>query len=342
VALTWRRAPWIAFGIVWFAVTLVPVIGFVQAGMQGMADRFTYVPHIGLLAAAVWTLDAMARSRVARQALAGACGLVVLACAVASHRQAEYWQDSATMLERTLAVTHDNFVAEGSLGNVLVNAGRPADAYEHFAESLRVEPRYVKAAFGLGVAAEGLGRSDEAIVHYREALKIDPTYWQALNNLGIALFARGEVEAAVNYFGDALRLEPASEEVGRNLKLALNQLGVDDDGAARYAAGLVMWSARAAADRDRPGGAAFASTLPQQLLASRADVLRGCLAGGDGKPLAPFNLYVTVGADGGVAEVAPVPPTRVARCFGDELRAVHTTAPPFAPFHGQVAMRFEG
>src|SRR5262249_6520926 len=109
----WRRGRWITIGIVWWVVALFPVCGIFQAGSQGMADRFTYVPSIGLLVAVVWTLDALARTPRARAALGGAAVVATAALAIASTRQVGWWHDGRTLYERTLAVTTDNWIIEG-------------------------------------------------------------------------------------------------------------------------------------------------------------------------------------------------------------------------------------
>jgi Flp pilus assembly protein TadD len=140
-----------------------------------MADRFTYVPSIGLLVAVVWTLDALAHAPRARAALGGCAVVATVALAVASARQVGWWHDGRTLYERTLAVTTDNWIIEGELGNRLLADGEAQSAYEHFARALAIEPRFAKAAFGMGVAAKDLGRPDEAAARYRETLKLDPT-----------------------------------------------------------------------------------------------------------------------------------------------------------------------
>ena len=338
---TSKRAPWVVVGLAWFVVGLAPVIGIFQAGSQGMADRFAYLPSIGLLVAGVWTLHATVRSPARRTAFGVATVLAASALATASARQVTYWRDGVTLLERSLAVTESSATAHGYLGNALAEAHRPAEALTEFSEALRLEPRDSVSAFGLGVALEGLDRPDDAIKQYREALRIDPTYGKAHNNLGVLLLTHDDTEGALHHFSEAAQFDPTSDAVAANLRLALGHLGVADADADRYMRGIRMWSAAISDDSGRPGGAEYGKALPGQLLGTHVDALRACV-GTAGGSVAPFNLYVTVNADGALAEVAAVPPTRIARCLRDELRAAQAPMPPFAPFHGQVTMQFQG
>ena len=340
---TRSRWPWIAVGLAWFVVGLLPAIGIFQAGRQGMADRFTYLPSIGLFIAVAWTLDRAGGSRAARAALAGATLLCAIALGAASYRQVGYWQSSETLFEHTLAVTGDNPVVEDAFGSVLANGGRPAEAMPHFEAALRIDPRDVVAAHGIGVALDGLGRFDEAAEQYRAALAIEPGYWRAHNDLGVFLLKKNDVESALHHFSEAVRLNPSAGAANSNLRLALERSGIAGANADSYVRGLLTWSAAIAADRDSPGGAAYGASLSGDLLVARPDALRGCLGGGVGNvAAAPFNLYVEVGADGTVTAVTAVPPTRAALCLRDELRTAHAPAPPFAPFRGVVSMPAKG
>ena len=337
--VSWRRAPWIAIGLGWFAIGLFPVVGFFQAGSQGMADRFTYLPGVGFAVAVAWTLDAFVRAPRARAALGGAAVVYAGALALVSAHQATYWRDPATLYGHTLAVTSSNWMIETEMGNTWLRRSDPARAYALFEDAYRIEPRYAVPAFGLGLATTALGRRDEAELHYRDAVRIDPSYAKAHNNLGILLYERGDVDEALHHLSEAARADPDSPELIANLKRALLESGVTDvDG---YLGHLATWTEEVAADRDRPGGAAYGSRLLGMLVGPRVEAVRACFAGGDGPP-APFAIYVEVGADGALAEVAASPPTRVARCFRDEIRDARAPAPPFAPFHAFMAMRFDG
>jgi hypothetical protein len=334
-----RSAPWVTVGIAWFVVGLAPVIGIFQAGRQGMADRFTYLPSIGLLFAIVWSLDALIRSPRARAALAGVTAVIVAALAVASHRQAGFWDTSEHMFARTLEVTQDNWLVEGALGSVLA-ATEPAQAYQHFAAAIRIKPDYALAEHGIGIALEGMGRGEESGAHYERALALDPNYWRAHNELGVYLMRHGEAERALHHFGEAVRLNPGAPNVVPNLRLALGQLGIGGAAAEGYVNGLITWSKAIAEDVHSIRGAAYSASLPAELLMSRRDALKACLhAGGAEAP--PLDLFVQVDASGTLTAVTALPPTTVARCVRDELRTARAPEPPFAPFHAKVAMQLD-
>jgi len=261
-----------------------------------------------------------------------------IACVVASARQVAYWQSARTLYERTLAVTASNWIMETELGFQLLTEHEPGLAYAHFEEAVRMEPRFAKAAFGLGFAASALGRPDEAALHYRDTIKIEPTHVKAHSNLGVLLFQNHQTDEALHHLTEAVRYDPDSRDAVANLRFALSELGVAD--VDRYVDGVRAWAVAVAADRERPGGATYGAGLMGQLVGQHADAMRGCLDGGTAPT--PFDLYVQVAADGAVEEVKALPETQLARCFGDGLRSARAPAPPFAPFHAQIGMRFGG
>ena len=333
-----RSAPWITAGLAWFAIGLLPVIGFFQAGGQGMADRFSYLPSIGLVTAVVWTVHETVRMRAGRAALAGAGVVVAVAFAVVAHRQVGYWRNSETMLERTLAVTHDNWRMEEALGNVLANEGRHADAQAHFARALAIEPDSGGAAYGLGLALAGLGRDDDAVIHYRDAIRFDPGHWRAHNNLGVYLLRHADLDTALYHFSEAVRLNPGARDATDNLRATLAATGFTPENADGYIQALVTWSAAIASDGQTIGGAAYGARLSSALLATRASLFQGCAGKGTDDGAQPFSFYLQIDANGTLTAVTVVPPVAAARCLRDELRTAHAPSPPFAPFHASVVV----
>jgi tetratricopeptide (TPR) repeat protein len=340
VAVTTRRsAPWIAAGMAWFVIGLGPVIGLFQAGAQGMADRFTYIPGIGLAVAVVWSAHALATRRVARAALGGLAVLVAAVLGVATQRQASLWRTNETILGHTIAVTEHNWRTIAALANVLASLGRHAEAQGLFVEALRQNPDYVVAEYGLGLTKDALGRPDEAVEHYRRALRLSPEYWRAHNNLGVYLAAHGDLDGALHHFGEAVRLGPSAADAMANLRQTLDRAGFSPTMVAGYVEGLRTWSAAVMADRRGAKGASYGATLARALLAANADALRACLGEG---PAAPFSLYLQIDAQGAVTAVTAMPPTPAARCVRDGLRTAHAPTPPFAPFHARVTLPLEG
>jgi hypothetical protein len=173
-------------------------------------------------------------------------------------------------------------------------------------------------------------------------LKIDPTHVKAHNDLGILLFERNDGEEALHHFSEAVRLDPDAKDAVPNLRVALARAGFTPEQVDGYLHGLRVWSEQVSVDHARPGGEAYGATLGQQILSAHVESVRTCLGANGGGKISPFNLFVAIGSDGTVAEVTPVPPTRVARCLGAEIRDTRAPVPPFGPFHGQVAMRFAG
>jgi tetratricopeptide (TPR) repeat protein len=214
---TARSRPYLLAGWLWYLVTLVPVIGLVQVGSQPMADRYTYIPLIGLFIAGAWALP--------DRALAPAAVLAVAGCAVAARAQVGHWRNSAALWEHAVAVTHDNHRAETNLGHALAKQGRTGEAIPHYLEALRIAPDFAEAHNDLGHALAEQGRTSEAIAHYSEAVRLLPGYVEARNNLAVALSGEGRNDEAIRQFSEALRLDPALAVSHNNLGAALAKQG---------------------------------------------------------------------------------------------------------------------
>ena len=219
------RRPYLAVGWYWYLVTLLPVIGLVQVGAQARADRYMYVPMVGLLVMAVWgakdvVLRAWPRGRVPAGALAGAA---LLAYGAAAWAQTGYWQSSGTLFRHALEVTKQNYLAEHNLGVYLLEQpDRLADATAHLEQAVRLNPDSVRAHSDLGNALSRLpDRLQEAIGEYRAALRIDPDSPIPYNNLGNTLAHTGRLQEAIAEYQTALRLKPDYAEARANLAAAL-------------------------------------------------------------------------------------------------------------------------
>lgn len=221
-----RRYPYLAVGWLWYLGTLVPVIGLVQAGSQARADRFTYVPLIGLFLLAGWGIpDLVRRWPSLEMALPPVAVLVILACAILARGQVRHWETSTTMWENTLAVTAENFLGHNNLGVALARQGRLAEAIAEYNEALRIQPDFSEAHNNLGNALVREGRLVEAIAHYTEALRLRPDYPEAHNNLAVALSRQGRVEEAIREFEEALRSMPGQASVHYRLAILLERRG---------------------------------------------------------------------------------------------------------------------
>ncbi len=220
VAMWARRRPYLAVGWLWYLGTLVPVIGLVQVGSQGMADRYTYLPLIGITIAVVWGVAELT-SRWRRAAVMVACGVMVIALAIGTRQQMAYWRNSLTLFEQALRVTTNNALAHYNVGVALRARGRLDEAIAHYAEALRIKPNYVEAHVNLGVLLASRGNWDEAVSHYTEALRFQSDSAEAHNNLGIALARQRRLDEAVAHFEVALRIQPEYVEAHNNLGGAL-------------------------------------------------------------------------------------------------------------------------
>jgi protein O-mannosyl-transferase len=212
------KAPFVPFGWLWYLGTLVPVIGLFQVGAQGMADRYTYLPLVGIFVAISWGLAELAkRSRSARLAVAVASVAAVLALSAVTRAQVRHWADSVSLFDHALEVTSENWMAHTNLGVALFDQGRTDEAIGHYTEALRIWPGFAEAHNDLGLALVRQGRIPEAIGHYDEALRLSPNLVDARNNLGTALARQGRTAEAIAQFEEALRLSPRTAGIRFNL-----------------------------------------------------------------------------------------------------------------------------
>jgi protein O-mannosyl-transferase len=228
-----RRSPYLAVGWLWYLITVFPVIGLVQAGMQSRADRFVYVPHIGLSLAAAWGIPALVRSqRIRTSVLPIVAAAVVVVYAGMAHAYVRTWRDSETMWRRALAVTTGNYMAHHNLGVVLSAQGRTDEALAELEETLRLFPEFPEAHNTIGNLVAKRGDDASAVSHYRTALRLAPGFVAAHNNLGLALSRHGATEEAAGHYREALRLEPTFAPAHHNLGRALMQQGRSLDAEA--------------------------------------------------------------------------------------------------------------
>ncbi len=233
-----RRRPYLLVGWLWYLGTLVPVIGLV-AGEQALADRFTYVPSIGLFIMAAYGMaELAARWRLSRFLLPVGAGVVLSAFMICTWVQVRYWRDSISLFEHTLKVTRGNPLIQYDLGFTLAAQGKLDQAMAHYAEALRLEPDFAGAHHNLGLALAAQGKIDQALAHYAEALRLNPEFALAHHNLGAALAAQGKLDQAMAQYSEALRLKPDFAQAHRSLGVALTMQGKLDQAVAQFAEAL--------------------------------------------------------------------------------------------------------
>jgi len=265
----WRRWPYCLTGWFWYLGTLVPAIGLVQVGSQSMADRFSYIPSIGILVLLVWGAHQMTKRWNHRGVIFGvAGGALVLTCIMLTRHQIGYWKDGVTVWRRAIAVTENNYDAHNRLGRAwfsqvcldeairefqeavrlnphfaeaFINLGRSLAASKRvdsaiacYQKALEIQPDYVVAHIDLSDILSRNGQEDAAIVHCQKALEIEPNNATAYNNLGFALFQKGNVEEAIGLYQKALQINPDHVEAHNNLGTALFQKGNVDEAIGHF------------------------------------------------------------------------------------------------------------
>jgi Flp pilus assembly protein TadD len=233
-----RRRPHVTTGWFWYAAMLVPVIGLVKVGGQSMADRYTYLPLIGIFVIVSWGLhDLLGRGsgRTSSGVLfAGIAVAVCVALAAATRAQLAYWRDSETLYTRAIAVTKDNTLAHYNLGCLVAAEGREEEAAAHFTEAIRIDPTDAMARANLGASWFRRGRTDEALRELQEAVRLDPGDAVARASLGTVLIGMGRLQEALVQEQEAVRLRPDLAEGHLNLGVVLGRLGRADDAIREY------------------------------------------------------------------------------------------------------------
>jgi protein O-mannosyl-transferase len=224
-AWRWRRHPWLLTGWAWYLGTLVPVIGIVQVGTQASADRYTYIPLIGIFIMIAWEVKALTARFPKLRIPVVAASLIVLGIMAALCRvQAGYWRDSETLFRHALAVTDENARMHNSLAAVLMQKGENEEAAEHLREAARIDPDYTNARTNLANILLEKGQVDEALALYRESVRQDPGHVKSHYNLGNARYQKGDYAAALASWKQALALDPDFVHAWNNCGLALGRL----------------------------------------------------------------------------------------------------------------------
>jgi tetratricopeptide (TPR) repeat protein len=217
-----KRQPYLIVGWLWYLGTLVPTIGLIQVGSQPMADRYMYIPSIGLFVLVVWGLNALSDPwRFKRQVLSGVGTIALTGCLTCTWFQLGCWQDSERLFRHAIEVTTDNYVAYNALGIAFSDKGRNDEALAFLSESVRLKPCYPKGEYDLGTVLLRMGRLEEAVQHLTVAVKHDPAFANAHMNLGKALLDQGKLDEAAAHLSKAAGLAPGDAEAQYNLGTVL-------------------------------------------------------------------------------------------------------------------------
>jgi protein O-mannosyl-transferase len=241
-----RRRPYVFVGWFWFAGMLVPVIGVVQWGLHAMADRFTYVPLIGLFIIVAWAIGEVVETGRASKWLAGGVAALVLgACTIRTGLQLQHWKDSESLFRHTLEVTGDNLTALNNLGAWLTVQKRPSEAIVFLHHALQMNPGNVDTLYNLGNALAEQGRFAEAVTNFQAAVALKPEHYQARNNLAKAWTRLGRFSEAIEQYRLALQRKPDDPMLYKNLAETLGASGNFDEMIAQYQVALALQPADA-------------------------------------------------------------------------------------------------
>ena len=229
---TWRkRFPFLFTGWLWYAGMLVPMSGIIQVGRQTHADRYTYLPQIGVFILFTWgALELLQSVGLRRNLVAVAAAVIVVGFGTISHSQTRYWKDSETLWNHALSVNPSNYVAHNNLANSIMARGDVGEAIGHFKTAIAVNPDYAEAHYNLGNALAEQKRYLEAIPEFQEAIRLRPGFYQARNNLACMFMAVGKNDAAISEFNAALSIRPDYVQSHLNLGQLLIRLGRSDEG----------------------------------------------------------------------------------------------------------------
>lgn len=227
--------PYLMVGWFWFLVTLLPVSGLFQSGEQAMADRFSYIPRVGLLLMAAWGFTALAQKGKRRKLiLAGAAGAVLIVATVLTWQQLGYWRDSISLYRRTLQLTTGNYTIHNNLGLALAEQGDLQGAIQEYRDALKIRTDKPFIHNNLGMALAKQGFYDDAIAAYRQALLLSPGYANAYNNLGMALAGQGNLDGALQNYRQALGINPDNADAYYNMGLAFARKGDFNSAISAY------------------------------------------------------------------------------------------------------------
>ena len=243
-----RKSPYLLVGWLWYLGMLVPVIGLMQVGLQARADRYTYLPQIGLYILVAWGAADLAPSWRHRRAVLGAAAAVILTgLTAAAYNQTGYWKNSIILWSHALACTQENTLVHDNLSFALAQQGRLDEAVRHYERALQLNPAFVEDYVNLGRVLAQQGKLDEAVQQYKLALQLDPHFALAEFNLGVARASQGKIDEAVQHYRQAIEINPGHVEAHINLGQAMTLLGKLDEAIQHYDRALQLQPGNAVA-----------------------------------------------------------------------------------------------
>jgi tetratricopeptide (TPR) repeat protein len=260
-----KQNPYLVVGWFWFLGTLVPAIGLVQVGAQSMADRYTYIPSIGLFILVVWGVNDLFDLWPERKKFLPLAGsMVLVSCLAVTSLQLNYWQNSIQLFFHAVSVTTDNYVADNTLGKAFEKSGDKKKALFLYSETVRLEPRYPQGQFNLAMSLLEYGKTDEALAHLKIAANLTPHDPDIQYDLGTYFLQHDQLEDAAHRFNVALADRPEFPEAHNALGSVLSKQGKLDEAIAQFSEALRLKPDFAVAHRN------WASVLIKQKKISQA------------------------------------------------------------------------
>lgn len=233
--------PWVAVGWFWYLIMLIPVSGLTSLGLEARADRYTYLPQIGLAIMLTWLVAEWVQHWPHRGLVLGSCASIIICLmACVARADAVYWRDSESLWRHTLERTSRNLLAEGNMADVLMSSGRVNEAKEHCLAALALEPDNPEVLENLGAACSQEGDLARAMAEFQKALAADPGRWSVHDNIGLVLAKTGHIDQALNEYRAALALNPADAMSWRYQGDAASAMGDLRIAAADYRQALAI------------------------------------------------------------------------------------------------------
>ena len=230
-----RSQRYLSLGWFWFVGTLIPVIGIIQVGPQSYADRYTYIPYIGLFIMLAWGLPELLKKLPQRKIALGLLMILVLTTlGICAHRQTSYWKNSFTLFSHVIEVTQNNYLAYNNLGNAYGNLGRYAEEIKFYKQAIIFNPKSAIAYNNLGVAYGSLGRHIEEIEAYKQAIRINPNYAEVYYNLGLAYGDLSRYTEEIDALRQTIKIKPDYADAYYKLGYVYLAIGDKNSAMAEY------------------------------------------------------------------------------------------------------------
>lgn len=230
-----KKCPWLFVGWFWFVGTLVPVIGIVQVGLQAMADRYAYIPLIGIFIAFSWSVfEVFNKFQFPRGSMVAFASILLANLMLGSFFQAEHWKNTRTLFENAVSVDPGNYLAHSSLGSDLIQNGEIQRGLSHIRTALQLNPNDSRALYEMGLFFFNTGETDKAVHHFSESIKLNPYHAESHNNLGVISALQGNTAEALMHFEKAIEIRPQMIEAYHNLGSFWAKQGKYDDAITNF------------------------------------------------------------------------------------------------------------